>query len=425
MARCKKHRKHRKHRCKKHKKHSCEKNQKNQKDFIDTGVKLVKHTRSNSISTASITDSIPDSIWAMGSPGLWHYGNEGEGVKIGIIDTGVDSNHSALQGKVVKRRDYINDGLQPSSFNSHGSHIAGTICASGGTLKGVAPKAKIYDYRVLDSNGSGSFANVTQAVKDSITDGCHIINLSLGGSTSYAPLHDAIKSAVKAGVLVVVAAGNEGPGKISYPGFYPEVLSVGAVQFDSSTGNLTLPQTPWFSNTNSEVDVAADGWEVYSSLPNNRYGTMSGTSMATPHVTGFAALLRNRLRNKINRELKENELYNLIKFTTVEVTSLNNDNLMGSGFVTIYPEIPKKISGRWVLPHITTGQPGGSEPDPIPEPEPESDPESEPTPEPESEPTPEPESEPTPEPESEPTPEPESEPEPLPEREPLPDCTIL
>jgi len=340
----------------------------------NTKVKLVSVYK-NDVSTStnpSNSNPVPDSIWVMGSPLFWAYQNQGENVKVGIIDTGIDDSHPALQGKVVKRKDYVNDGSSKSQYDSHATHVAGTIAADISNLKGVAPKVQLYDYRVLDRNGSGSYANVTQAINDSVTDGCHIINMSLGGSSSYQPMHDAIKNAVNKGTLVIVAAGNEGPGQISYPANYPEVVSVGAVQYDSTNGNLTLPETPWFSNTNPEVDVCADGWQVYSCIPGGQYAVYSGTSMAVPQITGFTALLRNRLKTKLKRDPTENELYTYLKATSVEVKSLNVNNLMGSGFVTIYPELPKKDdNGKWSLPYLQLNNPSeNNTPAPAPAPAP-------------------------------------------------------
>lgn len=305
------------------------------------------------ISRASL--SVPDSIWALGAPLLWANKLLGDGVVVGIIDTGVDDTHPVLRGKVIQRRDYVRDGRATTSFNPHGTHVAGTICADT-VLKGVAPNAKIRDYRVLDVNGSGSFANVTQAIRDAANDGCHIINMSLGAPSPFAPLQTAIRYAVSKGVLVVCAAGNEGANRLSYPGAYPEVVSVGAVQFDSVTGNITIPRTPWFSNTNPQVDLCSDGWQVYSCLPGNKYARYSGTSMSSPHITGLAALLRNRLINKLKRAPTENELYTTLRSYTVEVPNFNS-NLQGTGFATIFPEIPRKVGTTWTIPSLQTEAP--------------------------------------------------------------------
>lgn len=341
---------------KKNRKHKkCCKHYKNEPNDENAKVHLLPFSQEQQDISVRASINVPDSIWALGAPLLWTNKNTGGGVIVGIIDTGVDDTHPVLKGKVLGRRDYVKDGKLSISYNPHGTHVAGTICADT-TLKGVAPDAKIRDYRVLDVNGSGSFLNVTAAVRAAADDGCHIINMSLGASTSYSPLQTAIRYAVSKGVLVVCAAGNEGAGKLSYPGAYPEVVSVGAVQFDSVTGNLTLPQTPWFSNTNPQVDLCADGWQVNSCIPGNRYTRYSGTSMATPHIVGLAALLRNRLVNKLKRAPTENELYTTLRNYTVEVSNFNT-TLQGTGFATLFPEIPKKNGGLWTIPSLQNESP--------------------------------------------------------------------
>ena len=268
----------------------CKKCERRNKRKGENKCKLLEY-HVNDIKVKTSTN-VPDSIWVLGTTTLWEQGFDGKGVIIGVIDTGIDDTHPVLKGKVLKRRDYVKDRRSSTSFNPHGTHVSGTIAADSSILKGVAPKVNLIDYRVLDVNGSGTYANITRAIIDATNDGCHIINMSLGGPSPYLPLRKAIQNAVAKGVLVVCAAGNEGAGKLSYPGAYPEVVSVGAVQFDSSTGNITLPMTPWFSNTNPEVDVCSDGWQVFSCVPGNKYDIYSGTSMSTPSLTSFAALMR-------------------------------------------------------------------------------------------------------------------------------------
>lgn len=319
----------------------------------------VKEVHPSSVTAKEISTSatalVPDNVWATGAPILWNLGFTGVGCKIGVLDTGIDS-HPDLLNKIILRRDYVQDGLPSSSFNMHATHCSGTIAANG-RIKGVAPGASLIDYRVLDRNGSGSYTSITSAIKQSIVDGCNIISLSLGGPIEYLPLHSAIKEATAAGILVVVASGNEGPNKISFPAYYSEVVSVGAVNFDATTGNITLPQTPWFSNSNDQVDVAADGWKVLSTVPGGKYAILTGTSMATPCVAGFAALLWERFSAKMKRKPTEPELYSLLKSSTVDILQVGNDIVAGAGFVTVFPELPKKVNSTWTLPNMNLTPP--------------------------------------------------------------------
>jgi major intracellular serine protease len=304
---------------------------------------------------------IPSGIWATGAPTLWAQDITGKTCLVGVIDSGIDKDHPDLKGKVVIERDYVDDNKKANQWNPHGTHVAGTIAANGKVV-GVAPHAKLADYRVLNSEGSGSFQAITKAIYQATLDGCNIINLSLGGTVDYRPMHAAIQNAVANGVLVVAAVGNEGDDnpattEISYPGYYHEVCGAGAVQFSTSADDPNTILDAYFTNTNKEVDVAAPGWKVLSTIPGGQYTEMSGTSMASPHVSGFAALLYDKFTMRNQQVIPPGMLFTMVKSMTVDIDELGIDDTTGAGFITFYPDIPKKRNGNWVFAEFETGKP--------------------------------------------------------------------
>lgn len=235
-------------------------------------------------------ETIPDGIKMINAQDQWDRGNQGEGVVVAIIDTGVDYNHPDLQENIIGGRDFTGKGDYMDG-HGHGTHVAGTIAAANNSsgIVGVAPKAKILALKALKDDGTGDMNWTISAIRFAVKQKVDVINMSLGGQHSYA-LRKAVQEAVSAGIIIVAAAGNEGDGdegteELSYPGAYPEVIEVGAVDF----GGILAE----FSNTNKEVDILAPGVDVFSTYPNGKYARMSGTSMATPHMTGAVALLKS------------------------------------------------------------------------------------------------------------------------------------
>jgi subtilisin family serine protease len=249
---------------------------------------------------------------SIGAPESWAAGYTGQGVVVAVIDTGVDLDHPDLvhslyvnAGEIsgngidddqngfvddVHGYDFADLDSDPNDLNGHGTHVAGTIAASNNGIgsTGVAPNAKILPVRVLDRNGSGSSDNVAAGIRYAARIGADIINLSLGGGYSRA-IELAIDYARSLGTLVVAAAGNE---SAAMPGFparfsanYDNVISVGAFNSDSRIAS--------FSNdvgTSRAIQVDAPGVGIFSTYLGGGYATLSGTSMASPHIAGLAAL---------------------------------------------------------------------------------------------------------------------------------------
>jgi thermitase len=211
------------------------------------------------------------------------------GVKVGIVDTGIDNTHEDLAGKTI---DCGNASVLFGTVsaggcaddNDHGTHVAGTIAAkanNGVGVAGVAFNASLGICKALNAVGSGSAAGVANCITWLAQRGAKVISLSLGGGAS-TTLQTAVRSASST-ALIVAAAGNDGNGTLNYPAAYAEVVSVAATDNRDARAS--------FSNANGDVEVAAPGVNVLSTKRGGGYVAFSGTSMATPHVSGVAALI--------------------------------------------------------------------------------------------------------------------------------------
>jgi len=226
--------------------------------------------------------------------------NKGTGVKVSILDTGIDYTHPDLDANYKGGYDFVNDDADPKDDNGHGTHVAGIVAAEDNDIGviGVAPEAYLYAVKVLNRFGSGYLSDVILGIQWSVDNHMQIISMSLGTATYSASLEDACNSAYGAGLVLVAAAGNSGDGdpttdEYSYPAAYASVIAVGATdKFDTA---------PSWSNSGPYLELAAPGVSIYSTLPTYRvtltrsygydYGTLSGTSMSCPHVTGVVALV--------------------------------------------------------------------------------------------------------------------------------------
>lgn len=237
--------------------------------------------------------------------GLGTFPGTGSGAKIGIVDTGIDAGHEDLAGKVVACAGVRSFGINVLNIlrllddpaivsgrcaddNGHGTHVAGTAAAranNGRGIAGVSFDSPLAICKALDSTGAGSLAAIANCISYLNGQGAKIISMSLGGASSQT-LADTVAAASSNGSLLVAAAGNDANATASYPAAYPQVVSVAAVDRNDAHAS--------FSNANADVEVSAPGVDILSTSPGGGYRTLSGTSMATPHVAGVAAIIAAR-----------------------------------------------------------------------------------------------------------------------------------
>jgi subtilisin len=220
--------------------------------------------------------------------------SRGLGVKVCVIDTGVDKSHPDLAANLAGGKNYVRiqgvvDANRYDDDNGHGTHVSGTIAAVDNAIGvvGVAPSAKIYAVKVLNKQGSGYVSDITDGIYDCVNAGAKVINMSLGGSgdpSAPSAFKDAINAAVANGVYVVAAAGNEDRDiSTTTPAGYPNVIAVAAVDQNYNFAS-------WSNFGLKADDFAAPGVSILSTWKGGAYNTISGTSMASPHVAGVIAL---------------------------------------------------------------------------------------------------------------------------------------
>jgi len=230
----------------------------------------------------------------------------GDGVNVAVLDTGVLKSHPDLKNRVKDCKDFSNprsplvDG-KCDDKNGHGTHIAGIIVADGGSdglgVFGVAPAANLYAYQVCSASGSCWADDVAAAVRMAADNGANVVNISLGSDSPSLLIYNAIVYAASKNVLVVAAAGNDGPyaGSIDYPAANKEVVGVGALDINmavsdwSSRGDNSWTES--YVVDDRDIEFAAPGVSVESTWKDGGYVILSGTSMATPHVAGLAVKL--------------------------------------------------------------------------------------------------------------------------------------
>lgn len=340
-----------------------------------SGVKNIDQVK---IYHINLMDSVPligaDKIWNGSYPGGQpNVGFTGKGVKIGIIDTGIDYTHSDLGGcfgpscHVAGGYDFVNKDHDPMDDMGHGTHVA-DIAAGKGTPKGVAPDATLFAYKVCDSNGNCETSNILAAIERSIdpnqdkdfSDHMNVINISLGGEGNPEDSQStAVNNAVKAGIVVVVSAGNSGPweNSIGSPGTAKDAITVGAsdkndkyasfssrglVTWKKANGNQGIELKPDIMAPG--VDICAARWgqafaqEGKSCSNDDKHIAISGTSMAAPHVSGEAALILEK-----NPDWSPLEIKAAIKWGAIKIENTGYDyQIQGNGRIVATAAIKLK-----------------------------------------------------------------------------------
>lgn len=270
----------------------------------------------------------------IGTNYAWAAGYKGQGVKVAVIDTGLQKDHEDLSANAAAGKNFVG-GAAGTEYNvdnqTHGTHVAGIIAADDNGVGGVgiAPDAEVRGYCVFPAAGGADSADIMRAIRAAVADGNDIINMSLGGPMYQADYEKVTKEAYDKGVAIFASSGNDDTDGYNFPAAYSSTISVGAVDQNSARAS--------FSNYGSTVKLAFPGVHIYSTLPGG-YGYMSGTSQASPAAAGTAAVIlsaNDSIRSKSGKA-RVDALLSAMKSSTVKCSSAG----MGAG-TTWLPSVLK------------------------------------------------------------------------------------
>ncbi|MFC1924461.1 S8 family serine peptidase, partial [Chloroflexota bacterium] len=258
-------------------------------------------------------------------------------IDIAILDTGIDQDHVDLAAKIVANMNFTSSGTVDDNYG-HGTHVAG-IAAAGNGVAGIGFDSSLMNGKVLGDNGSGYYSWVASGVIWATDNGAEVINMSLGGTAYSSTLQSAIDYAWDNGVVVVAAAGNNGSSTQFYPAACTNCIAVAATSSSDSMAS--------WSNYGDWVDVAAPGVSIYSTTINNNYGYKSGTSMASPHVAGLAALVFTTEADASGNGYRNDEVRSAIESSCDDI-GLSG---IGHGRINAY----RAVSGTTITTGAITG----------------------------------------------------------------------
>ena len=271
----------------------------------------------------------------------------GEGVNVAVLDTGAVTSHPDLKSRILKCKDFTNVRFamvddKCEDKNGHGTHVAGIIAADSGAdglgIYGVAPQAFLYAFKVCGNDGSCYADDIAAAAKTAADEGANIINLSLGGDKSSALITEALGYAVSKGLLVVAAAGNDGPyfASIDYPAAQNNVIAIGAFGLnfeipDWSSRGSNSKTTPYVVEE-QDMELAMPGVNIESTWKNGGYAILSGTSMAAPFASGLAAKYWPLFALDLN---PAESVRNFLHINALDIDGLGDDDSTGFGFARV------------------------------------------------------------------------------------------
>ncbi|WP_406456472.1 S8 family serine peptidase [Streptomyces sp. NBC_00876] len=263
---------------------------------------------------AALKDSVPQ----INAPQAWAEGYDGKGIKVAVLDTGIDADHPDVKDRILESKSFV-PGEEVDDKHGHGTHVASTIAGSGaasdGVNKGVAPAAGLLVGKVLSNEGSGADSGIIEAMEWAKAEGADVVSMSLGSSVpddGSDPMSQAVDSlSADGGPLFVIAAGNAyGAGTIGSPGSAEKALTIAAVDKQDKRADFSS-MGPLTRSYGLKPDLSAPGVDINAaasqSVPgvSGMYRSMSGTSMATPHVAGAAAILKQRHPDWTGQRIKE------------------------------------------------------------------------------------------------------------------------
>lgn len=233
-----------------------------------------------------LRDELPWGVRRVNAAAAWTK-TMGEGVRVAVVDTGIDFNHPDLKDNYAGCYNAVESGKSCMDDNGHGTHVSGTIAGAldGKGVVGVAPRVKLFSVKVLDAKGSGGLVSIVKGIVWCGQNHIQVANMSLGAPIGTIFMRLAVRYARARGVVIVAAAGNNG-GFVASPAAYPDAIAVSASDSQDRIAK--------FSSRGRRVAFIAPGFDIKSCLPGGQYGSHSGTSMAAPHVTGLAALAVSR-----------------------------------------------------------------------------------------------------------------------------------